>query len=119
MDYKKAFDSVNRACLWKKLLDHNIDGKIFRIIYNIYDKAKSCVKGNHGLTAFFASSTGVRQGENLSPILFSIFLNDLVQHISTSYKGLSVLSESINTLLYDDTVEVYVKLFYYSMQMTL
>jgi len=111
VDYKKAFDSVNRACLWKKLLDHNIDGKIFRIIYNIYDKAKSCVKGNHGLTAFFASSTGVRQGENLSPILFSIFLNDLVQHISTSYKGLSVLSESINTVLSDDTVEVYVKLF--------
>jgi hypothetical protein len=72
VDYRKAFDSVNRFHLWHKLLSHNIDGKCLGIIHNIYSKAKSCVKVNCGLTSFFSSFTGVRQGENLSPILFSI-----------------------------------------------
>ena len=31
------------------------------------------------------SNVGVRQGENLSPILFSMFLNDLTEFISHAY----------------------------------
>jgi len=79
---------------------------VFKIIYAIYDNAKSCVKSKEGLSNFFVSSTGVRQGENLSPILFSIFLNDLVPHMSKYYDGLDELSNACTTLLSDDTVEV-------------
>ncbi len=77
VDYRKAFDSVNRIALWHKLLSYNIDGKCFKIIHNMYDKAKSCVSSNNTISDYFTSHTGVRQGENLSPILFSLFLNDL------------------------------------------
>ena len=111
IDYRKAFDSVSRSCLWKKLLQHNIDGKVFKVIHEIYNKAKSCVKSAQGLSDFFISSTGVRQGENLSPILFSIFLNDLVLYISKEYSGLTTLTGSVNTLLSDDTIDVFFKLY--------
>ena len=40
IDYRKAFDSVDRVALWQKLLSYNIDGKCFKIIYNMHDKAK-------------------------------------------------------------------------------
>ena len=44
VDYKKAFDLVDRASLWSKLISSNINGKIMRVIYNLYDNAKSCVR---------------------------------------------------------------------------
>ena len=44
IDYKKAFDSVDRVCLWKKLIKTGISGKVFKIIYNMYKNAKSYVK---------------------------------------------------------------------------
>ena len=43
----------------------------------MYNNIKSCVKYNNQQSEYFPCLTGVRQGENLSPFLFSIFLNDL------------------------------------------
>ena len=81
IDYKKAFDSVNRSFLLQKLLRHHVDGKMIKIIHNLYANAKSCVQMGHAKSESFVSSIGVHQGENLSPILLSIFLNDL-SHLS-------------------------------------
>ena len=36
IDYRKAFDSIHRTALWRKLLSHNIDGSVLRVIHNIY-----------------------------------------------------------------------------------
>ena len=43
----------------------------------MYKEAKYCVKVNGELSEFFQSNIRVRQGENLSPVLFSIFINVL------------------------------------------
>ena len=43
----------------------------------MYTNIKSCVQYNNTKSDFFPCMIGVRQGENLSPFLFSIFLNDL------------------------------------------
>ena len=77
VDFSKAFDSVWRVGLWMKLLSNEINGKLFRIIYNLYHNIKSCVMFSKQQSNFFPSFRGVRQGENLSPVLFCIFLNDL------------------------------------------
>ena len=86
-----------------------ITGKLFVVIYNLYKEAKSCIKRNMHISEFFACLIGVRQGENLSPLLFSIFLHDLKKHLSKSYGGL----QNIDQYLADSTVdcELYMNIF--------
>ena len=43
----------------------------------MYKSIKSCVMDSGIQSDLFASHVGVRQGENLSPLLFAFFLNDL------------------------------------------
>ena len=43
IDYRKAFDSVNRLALWQKLLQQNINGKMLKIIYSMYNTEKKGV----------------------------------------------------------------------------
>lgn len=111
IDYKKAFDLVDRSNLWCKLISEGISGKILQVIMNMYKKAKSCVMMNGKISDFFKCNVGVRQGENLSPILFAIFLNDFEYFLSRKYSGLSDISKDINSELGDDDVELFFKLF--------
>jgi len=53
-------------------------------------------------THWFASNFGVRQGDNLSPTLFSLFINDLVNHLKDKCLVLSVGNVDLNCLLYAD-----------------
>ena len=73
IDYKKAFDSVQRGLLWRKLFNSGANGKVLCVIRDMYAKAKSCVKTRHGLSQFFVSNVDLRQGENLSPVCFRCF----------------------------------------------
>ena len=80
----------------------------------MYSNIKSRITTPEGTSAFFPCCKGVRQGENLSPILFSLFLNDLEHYLMTnSANGLVCEANTQNThsfiklfilLFADDTV---------------
>ena len=53
IDYKKAFDSVKRHLLWSKLLKNYINGKILKVIQNMYENAKSYVMSNGQMSELF------------------------------------------------------------------
>ena len=104
VDMRKAFDWVDRDLLLFKLLRYNIDGKIFRVIKNLLQGTLSSVKINNLRTDWFTTTTGVRQGDVLSPTLFNIFLNDLVDDLNDLGKGLNVDGRHICCLLYADDI---------------
>ena len=45
------------------------------------------------MSDFFRCSVGVRQGENLSPILFAIYLNDLEKILGSKCEGLTAINK--------------------------
>ena len=112
VDFKKAFDTVWRSGLWIKLISFGITGKLFNVIRNIYNNIKSCVQENGQKSDYFSCYTGVRQGENLSPLLFALYLNDLESFLKYNHVNNLKLNDSIfdqflkiQILLYaDDTV---------------
>lgn len=112
VDYSKAFDMINRSALWSKLIASGINGKVITVIYNLYNEAKSCVKYNNSISSLFNCNVGVRQGENLSPLLFSIFLNDLEACLrKDGVNGLSYINTETIKYLSDDDVEMWLRLY--------
>ena len=77
IDLKKCFDGIYRNGLWFKLFQAGIQGKMLRILKSMYDKVKSCVRHCNNFSDFFECSVGLRQGEVVSPVLVSLFLDDL------------------------------------------
>lgn len=50
----------------------------------------------------FVCNVGVRQGENLSPLLFALYLNDFAKYMSQWYKGLQLFSNECYSQTSDD-----------------
>jgi hypothetical protein len=103
IDFKKAFDSVNRDILWKKLEGrYGLHGKFLEILKSMYARTESCVRIGGSLTDWFDVRNGVKQGCILSPILFSLFLEDLVQEIKDLGKGVVCERAIVSLLLFAD-----------------
>ena len=91
VDFRKAFDYIIRDNLWYKLLTQGIRGKMFCIIKNMYDQVKSSVQNNIELSDCFDCYRGVRQGEILSPFLFSMYVIQTILKILYFCMGQIVL----------------------------
>ena len=70
IDFAKAFDTVWRSGLWSKLIGYSVNGKMYNVIVNMYSNIKSRISYESEFSEYFPCNIGVRQGENLSPILF-------------------------------------------------
>ena len=100
MIFKKQLDSVWSIGLWEKLLRYNVRGKILNFIKSMYCKIKSCVELNGNQSNFFDYKAGQIQVENPSPVLFSLFLNDLQFYLSKNPKvGLDIYDQNFNSFL--------------------
>ena len=64
----------------------------------MYAKAKSCINKDNLISGYFPSNIGVRQGDNLSPLLFALFINDCKHSIANTYPGLNIADSSYPTL---------------------
>ena len=76
-----------------KTIKCDISGKIFRVVYKMYKSAKSFVAINGLFTEKCSCLIGVRQGENLPPLLFSLYLNDLQQFLQEAHMGLKEIRD--------------------------
>ena len=67
-----------------------INDKIYYSIMNMYVDNIAGVKVNNLFTDWFKVSSGVRQGDNLSPILFNLYVNKLAIEVKTLNYGVAV-----------------------------
>lgn len=108
VDFTKAFDYIVRDNLWYKMIKLGLRGKILSIIKSMYSVVKSRVKYDGKLGNEFYCCLGVRQGECLSPLLFSMFINDLEEtFIKAGYNGLDIDMFKIFMLLYADDIVLF------------
>lgn len=104
LDIKKAYDTVFREGLWRRLREVGVRGKMWRALKNIYVKVESSVVVNEVRTDWFELFTGVRQGCILSPTLFAIFINGLATLVKDCTKGAKLGPVELHILLFADDI---------------
>ena len=104
VDAKKAFHTVDRNCLWFKLLKIGIHGEFLKAIQSLYKSVSCTVKINDNFTEWFQVNMGVKQGCVLPPTLFSMYINDLANEIKSLRCGVAFNDTIISILLYADDI---------------
>ena len=107
IDMTKAFDNVDIECMLSKLLANGISGNFYRIVKHLYTMPKSCVLVNNLQTKYFDVHCGVKQGDIISPTLFSLYVNDLVNELNSLNLGVPIDDENICALLYADDIVIF------------
>ena len=104
LDIAKAYDTVWRKGLCKKLKDIGINANFIQSIRDIYDNVKSSVLVPDRRTSWFDLNIGLRQGCVLSPLLFLIFINDLIKELKNTTIGVEMGAGVLNNLVFADDV---------------
>ena len=105
VDAKKAFDTVNRDCLWYIPMSIGINGKFLNAVQSLYDNLSCTVKVNNYETDWFSVTPGVKHSCVISPTLFF----HLCQWLSGGIKQFElwcITSRDISVLLYADDIAI-------------
>ena len=79
LDCSKAFDMVKYSILFNKLLDKGLPAVVVRSIIVVYEKQYAWVRWGNARSEIFPIVNGTRQGSVLSPALFSIYMDEILE----------------------------------------
>ena len=80
IDYAKAFDCVDHNKLWKILKEMGIPDHLTCLLRNLCADQEATVRTGHGTTDWFQIGKGVHQGCILSPCLFNLYAECIMQN---------------------------------------
>ena len=106
IDYAKAFDSVDHNKLWKILQEMGIPGHLTFLLRNLYAGQEATIRTGHKTTDWFQTGKGVRQSCILSPCLFDLHAEYIIQNagLEEAQAGINIARGNISNLRYaDDT----------------
>ena len=95
IDYVKAFDCVDHNKLWKVLQEMGIPDHLTCLLSNLYAGQEATVRTGHGTTDWFPIGKGVRQGCILSPCLFNLYAEFIMQNagLDEARAGIKIAGE--------------------------
>ena len=101
VDFKTAFDSIQRTKLWSVLKRNNVKGKLFNAFNSMFDQVKACVRVNGELSESFDCPSGLKQDCMTSPLLFTFFIEDLAKLLNNSgLKGIQLHPDTFELLIF-------------------
>ena len=78
-DASKAFDRIEYVRLFELLRDRNMCPIVLRLIITMYISQKMQVRWGEIVSSQFSVSNGVKQGGVMSPVLFTVYLDNLLK----------------------------------------
>lgn len=103
VDYEKAFNTISQQKMLEALTDCRIDHRYTMLIKHIYQNATACVR-LHENTNNFRIGRLVRQGDTISPKLFTTVLQYMCKQIEWEDLGLNINGENLCHLRFADDI---------------
>ena len=99
--FRKAYDSIWREALFNKLSAYyDVSRNFINTLHTIYNKVHLSVRLPNGITQSSYSNIGLKQGCDLIPILFNIFINDWNEIFDkTSCQPVKIKNLTLNNLI--------------------
>jgi len=104
IDYAKAFDCVDHSKLWKILKEMGIPDHLGCLLRKLYAGQEGTVRTGHGTADWFKIRKGIHQGSILSPCLFNLYAQYIMQNagLDEAQAGIKITGRNTNNLRYTD-----------------
>ena len=107
IDFKKAYDTVNRETLLRNLKEYGIGGKMWDNIKSIYRTVQYSIKIKDKTMNPILSNLGLKQGCPLSPLLFNLYINNITQYLQpTEEDSIQLQGEKVTHFMYADDLVI-------------
>ena len=108
IDYAKAFHCVDHNKLWKILQEMGIPDHLTCLLRNLYAGQEATVRTGYGAMDWFQIGKGARQNYILSPCLFNLYAEYVMQNarLDEAQAGIKISGRNINNLRYADDTTV-------------
>jgi hypothetical protein len=100
----KAFDKMSHEGLFLKLMDRLVPVCLLNVLEHWFNICITCVRWGSSYSNFFRLACGVRQGGVLSPHLFSVYIDDIVNSVAKSKSSISFNFVCMSIFLYADDI---------------
>jgi len=104
LDATKAFDRVNLYKLFKILLRRKVNGLYLRLLFDMYVNQRLCISFSGSKSRWFSVTNGVKQGGVLSPVLFSVYVDNLLNTLESEGYGCNVGGKYCGIVAYADDI---------------
>lgn len=105
IDYHKAFDSIELQAIFNAMNNARVDSRYKNLMEYIYNHATSQVKiTEEQITNKIQIKKGVRQGDTISPKLFTLALEDMFKRLMWQNKGININGRRLNHLRFADDI---------------
>ncbi|XP_066905877.1 uncharacterized protein [Halyomorpha halys] len=105
IDFRQAYDSVDKAKLLKALQSLGIPSKLIRLTKMTLERTSCKVKTRVGISNSFRVSSGLRQGDPLSPVLSNLVLEVAIRKIRKNADG-TIYNRLTQNMAYADDVVI-------------
>ena len=105
VDYKAAFDSPIRDCLYTTMSEFGVPAKLVRLCKMTLSNSSSSVKVGNNLSEPFNTVRGFRQGDPLSCNLFNFAMEGVLRKAGVHRNG-TIFYKSVQLLAYADDIDI-------------
>ena len=106
VDYEKAFDSIGHDAVMKALKNQGVAQTYINTLTNVYTDGTAQIRTDK-LSEKFKIERGVRQGDTLSPNLFTAALEEIFKRTSLDQSGITINGERLSNLRFADDIVLF------------